>query len=145
MSAENKGEGRNSNEVYQQLVDFAEESRFGTVRFKAITDCVSLDILYGELGECQKRLEGVSRNDPKVLMSPDASLLRLTEQRIAHLEHDISQHKSSVKGYENSYSLSLDKLNTLAGVLEHDGGSEEYNKRLVEIDDILHSKAIASK
>ena len=100
----------------QGLLEFVQSIEFQTPQYEAVSDFLDLRRL-------QESLKIDNRNALSSMDDPEKnryweSQTRITELKIAFLEHQISQNQSRVKGYQSAYvhlGIGFDELVSIAG------------------------------
>jgi len=100
----------------QGLLEFVQKTEFQTPQYEAASDFLDLRRL-------QESLKIVNRNAISNIDNSEKnryweSQTRITEFKIAFLEHQISQNQSRVKGYQNAFvrlGIGFDELMSIAG------------------------------
>lgn len=114
MAERDKPQPETAEQLGQQLLEFVDKAEFGTVQFRAVSDYLDLQALYGFRKWTIDELAVNSEN--QVERKGD---IRVNEIKIALLEHQIEQNKSQISGYSGAYhhlKTSLEDIDSLAKV-----------------------------
>ena len=98
----------------QGLIEFVEKTEFGTSEYQAVGDYFDLQGLYTHWST---ELDNAKTNEADRLYWE--SRVRMSETKIALLEHQVNQNKSRVQGYARAYlhmSAGFEDLATVAGI-----------------------------
>jgi len=124
MSIENgvRGIDSESQRYVQELKDYLKDKDVGTVKFQAFSDFYNLQ----SLGRSRdKATEQKTENTDVERAIRHESSLRITEFRIALLEHEMEQKKMSIPGYGTALYKIFDLHETIAdGVFQT--AADEY-------------------
>jgi len=100
----------------QGLLEFVQKTEFQTPEYEAVSDFLDLRRLQESL-KIDHRNALSSMDDPEKNRHWE-SQTRITEFKIAFLEHQISHNQSRVKGYQSAYvhfGIGFDELMSIAG------------------------------
>jgi len=115
MQEQDKSNPETAQQVGHRLLEFVEKTEFGTPQYQAVGDLLDLKVLEQSLKQEYKNV--LSREDDRESSQYWGSRARITEHKIALLEHQISQHNSRVKGYQSAYvhfGIGLEELYSIA-------------------------------
>jgi hypothetical protein len=85
----------------QELVSFVEGLRFGTPEFRAVSDYFQEQKLYREMA--LHRNNSLSRGNDRAQTGYWESEERISEAKIALLQHQIYQNETQLEGYSKTY------------------------------------------
>lgn len=141
----------------EDLIEFAEKAEFGSHQYQALSDYFDQQQLLGVYDK-QLMLAEHTGNDELNTEVKAVSRLRITEMQIALLDHQISQKKSAVPGYDRSFRfiesvfdrLGVDSL--INPEVERDGDetelyefpSDSYHKYHTKVEEIIQQKRDAA-
>lgn len=97
------------------LVELARSAEFGTPQYEALSDFFALHALEGK--QIQYEKNALSKPDDPEHRQSWESAMRVNEQKIALLEHEIYMRQSRSNGYAKVYlhvDVGFDDLSTLA-------------------------------
>ena len=98
MAERDTSQPETAEKLGQQLLEFVDKTEFGTAQFGAVSDYLDLRTLHSLRELDVDALSGNNENKTK-----RESDIRIYELKIALLEHQIEQNKSSIPGYSWSY------------------------------------------
>jgi hypothetical protein len=142
----------------QELISFVEEQKFGTPEFRAVSDCLQLGRLRHTWGDSFRDV-AKNKNNPAIGIS-DESDLRIVEQKIALLEHQIYLGESQLEGYSSAFTHMDNELqNDLAIAANQEGhkkfpsdpnaaaahSGDLYDDAVEKIEDIVYRKMKGTK
>ena len=119
----------------QGLLDFVQKTEFQTPQYEAVSDFLDLRRLRASL-KIDTRNVLSSMDDPEKNRHWE-SQTRITEFKIAFLEHQISQNQSRVKGYQSAYvhlGIGFDELVSIAGREAEEKFLEDEQQKTFYID-----------
>ena len=122
--------GHTSKEIKNDLLDYLRGSAVNTAKYQAFLDYKSESELNTTLGEL---IERINTRSFDLQWYEDDSQLRITEHKIAYLEHAIDQKKMKEPGYEEAYLTIWGNFNELEQVLCEEG-RRKYPDSDEEID-----------
>lgn len=96
-----KGKPQSAEELGRELVEFVAKTEFGNPEYQAVSDLIDRKGLEQSLK--QEYQNALSKEEEGENSQYGGSRARITEYKIALLEHQMSQCSSRVQGYQSAY------------------------------------------
>ena len=131
------GSPETAEQIGKELLKFVGSTEFGTPPYQAASDYLNLQELYQHLRLEKNNERGSKKNTSENWYA--SSKKRITELKIALLEHQISQNQSRLRGYAYTYfhmESEFDGLGMLVADEAHTKFPSDELTRQVHFDDI---------